>query len=331
MTPKQPKPDPLEAGNGTEALAPSTGALNIREDVLQGFLAIREQHQQLEGILHQVMRRVVLPRCKTIGDELARIRDLYPKGKKGPGGAASGFFRDAEQFTGLKKAQVLNYITVSTGWPRLMDFMADLPEGAAPIQSMRGALEALRAMNRPERPALPGSDGAVDVDAETVGTTSTTAGQRTRYVHSTREKVLPALEALKATPVGLGHEQQLQTILQALHSLLDTMEAEEQAAAWQESPEPAPVAVAVAVAAPEVKQPEPEPVVAADLEPEPEPDVARSTMSSLFPATAEGWETMEAHLAQHGSGKEAAKALGVRPETFSRHRNKLKKAVVPDA
>ncbi len=321
MTPKPLKPDPLEAGNGTEALTPSTGALNIREDVLQGFLAIREQHQQLEGILHQVMRRVVLPRCRAIGAELARIRDLYPKGKKGPGGTASGFFRDAEQFTGLKKAQVLNYITVSTSWARLMDYMADLPEGAAPIQSMRGALEALRAMNRPERPALSGPDGAVDVDAETVAATNTPAGKRTRYVHSAREKALPALAALKATPVGLKHERQLETILRALHTLLDAMEAEEQADAWQESPEPEPTPVA----APEARQPEPEPVVAA--EPEPEPEAARTTMASLFPATAEGWESMEAHLAEHGSGKRAAAALGVRPETYSRHRTKLKKAL----
>lgn len=75
--------------------------------------------------------------------------------------------------------------------------MADLFEGATPIQSMRGALEALRAMNRPERPALPGSDGAVDVDAETVATT----GKNSRYVHNTWEMVLPALAALKSTPV----------------------------------------------------------------------------------------------------------------------------------
>lgn len=60
-----------------------------------------------------------------------------------------------------------------------MDFMADLPEGATPIpiQSMRVALEALRAMDRPERPALPSSDGAVDVDAETVAT----SGKHSRY------------------------------------------------------------------------------------------------------------------------------------------------------
>jgi hypothetical protein len=331
MTPKPLKPDPLEAGNGTETLAPSTGALNLREDVLQGFLAIREQHQQLEGILHQVMRRVVLPRCKTIGAELARIRDLYPKGKKGPGGAASRFFSDAEQFTGLKKAQVLNYITVSTSWPRLMDYVADLPEGAAPIQSMRGALEAIRAMNRPERPALPGSAGAVDVDAETVNATDTTATRkRTRYVHSAREKVLPALTALQATPIGLKHGRQLESLLQALHNLLDAMEVDEQGAAWQESPEPAPAPVA----APEVKQPEPAPEPAAaanppeDLEPEPS---ASSTLPSLFSATAEGWEAMEAHMAEHGTGRRAAAALGVRPETYSRHRTKLKKALGLDA
>ena len=315
MAPKTLKHGPLEAGNGTEALASSTGALNIREDVIQGFLSIRERHQQLEGVLHQMMRRVVLPRCKNIGDELARIRDLYPKGKKGPGGTASGFLGDAEQFTGLKKSQVLNYITISTGWHKLMDFMADLPEGAAPIQSMRGALEALRAMNLPMRPALPGSDGAVDVDAVTVTSTNTTASERTRYVHTTREKVLPALAALKATPVGLKHEDRLEAILQALHNLLDAMEVEEQAATWQESPEPEPEPAPIA--APEVKQPEPEP--------EPEPETARRTMASLFPPDAEGFEGMRLFLAQYGSVKLAAESLDVSPATYRGHYAKLRK------
>ena len=316
MAPKTLKPDPLEAGNGTEALALSTGALNMSEDVIQGFLFIREQHRDLEGLLHQIMRRAVLPRCKTIGDELARIRDLYPKGKKGPGGTASGFLRDAEQFTGLKKAQVLNYITISTGWYKLMDFMADLPEGAAPIQSMRSALEALRAMNRPLRPALPGSDGAVDVDAVTVASTNTTASERTRYAHSTREKVLPALAALKATPVGLKHEDRLEAILQALHSLLDAMEVEEeQAATWQESPEPEPEPAPIAAL--EVKQPEPEP--------EPEPETARRTMAFWFPPDANGCEGMRLYLAQYGSVKLAAESLDVSPARFRSHYAKLRK------
>ena len=324
MAPKTLKPDSLEAGNGTEALASSTGALNISEDVLQGFLNVREQHRDLAGVLHQIMRRTVLPRCKAIGDELARIRDLYPKGKKGPGGVASGFFRDAEQLTGLKKAQVLNYITISAGWYRLMDFMADLPEGAAPIQSMSGALEVLRAMGRPMRPALPGSEGAVDVDAVTVASTNTTAGERTRYVHTTREKVLPALAALKATPVGLKHEDRLETLLQALHSLLDAMEVEEeQAATWPESPEPEQKPEPAPIAAPEVKQPEPEPEPEPTPTPTPTPKPARRTMASIFPVTDEGLKTMRAHIAEHGSVEQAAKALGVKLAIYHGHFLKL--------
>jgi hypothetical protein len=339
MTLTRTNTDPLDAGNGTESLTVSLGSLGLREDVLRGFLAIRSQHQQLEGLLHQMMRKVVLPRCREIGAELDRIRSLYPKGKKGPGGQASGFFRDAEICTGLKKRQVLNYIQIATGWHKLIEHMAELPEGAAPIQSMRGALAALQKMNRPERPALPGTDGAVDVDAEAVAGSDLPGKRRTRYVHSTREKVLPALTALKATPVGLKHEGELEVLLEALNNLLDAMEQEEAEGEWAEV-EPSPAAAALAPAASllatgqrRIEVIPPEELADEDrLEEIGEAPAAfpaggqagktPATLPALYPTTPEGMEALDLAIAEHGSGAELGRSLGLGVYAVGKHRKR---------
>jgi hypothetical protein len=289
------------------------------------------------------MRRVVLPTCRTIGAELDRIRALYPRGKKGPGGQPSRFFRDAEQFTGLKKAHVLNYISIAKGWGRLVEHLAELPEGAEPIRSMGAALEVLRAMNRPDRPALPSSNGAVDVDAEAVQG-SDSPRTRTHYAHGTREKVLPPLVALKATPVGLKHQARLDQILDALHDLLDAMEAEEQGeelgdtSAAAEGTKPsrpligAPAPAPSAPPAPSHPATAPTPVAVLAEPPGEEAAAAAAgdsrpgygTLPALYPATVEGLEALEAAIVQHGSGIALGRSLGLSPAAVRAHRRRIR-------
>ena len=286
----------------------SVGTLNLRQEVLDGFLTVRHQHHELQALLHQVIRKVALPRCRDIGEELLRIKAFYPAGKKGPTGHASRFYSDCKAVTGLSKPSVANYIQIAEGWHRLMDYMADLPDGAVPITSLRGALEALRAMNRPVLP--PHDAGALDVEAEQVeGRPST---NRTSYAISTREKALPALDALMAaTTISDRHKAQLAKVREALALLLEQIEAEEIAAA-----EPQAEALA---AEPE---PDPEPALAEAGE-----DPGKASLPELFPLTAEGMAGFELALAEAGSGAALARQLGCSKQAISLHKNRLRAAV----
>jgi hypothetical protein len=280
------------------------------------------------------MRKVVLPRCKTIGDELARIRDIYPKGKKGPGGKASGFFRDAEQFTGLKKNQVLNYITISTGWHRLVDFMADLPEGAAPIQSMRGALEVLRAMNRPA--ALLAGEGAVDVEAVAATDNHRPAPRQTGYAISTREKVIPALEALRVAAPARKYQDRLDQLIEALELLLNLIDQDELATpvdGWDEAHAPdalseiaAPPPRSYAPPQAATTTPTPEPVATPETD-EPEEEQEARSLPALYPKTQEGLEALEAAIAEHGSGAALGRTLGLKSSAVKMHRRRIRQAL----
>ena len=133
-----------EADLGGGLVPDSVGSLNLRPEVIDGFISVRQKHEQLQALLHQILRKVALPRCREIGKELLAIKAFYPAGKKG---SASNFYRDAKAMTGLSKPSVANYIQVAENWHRLMDYMADLPEGATPVTSLRGALDAIRKMN----------------------------------------------------------------------------------------------------------------------------------------------------------------------------------------
>lgn len=155
---------PLEVVVGMKQL--HLDELHNQEDMLRMFAVVCERHASLQTTLHQMVHRVMLPRAREIGQELAGIKGLYESGCKGSGGYASRFYSDCEILTGLKKAQVANYVQLAENWDRLTAFIADLPEGAAPITSMRGAMEAIRTMNRSERDALPGTSTlAIDVEA----------------------------------------------------------------------------------------------------------------------------------------------------------------------
>lgn len=310
-------PAPLDAGDGLEK--PRLGGLDLREDVLQGFASIRERHARLQATLHQVMRRVVLPQAREIGQELARIKALYESGRKGPGGRASRFYTDCESLTGLRKAQIANYVQLAANWHRLMDYMADLPDGAQPITSMRGAMEAIRSMNRPERPALAGAAGSVDVEAEDLGPAPAEgASSRTRYTERPRELAssLQALRAVQAIPEPL--RDRLQTYCTALELLLDSIES----ALAESEPEP----VATPPARGPVAAPAPEPEWS-EPEPEPEPEAGRQSLAALYPATPEGLEDLETAVAAAGSGAGLARQLGCTRAAVSQRLKRIRQVL----
>lgn len=315
-----PPPDPGEQDNG-HLVPESTGQLNLRPEVLEGFLSVRQQVEQLNALLVQVLRKVALPRSREIGAELARVRDFYPKGQRGPGGVKSAFYADAERVTGLKKRSVQNYIAINENWARLMDYMAELPEGATPVTSLRGALEAIREMNKPLQPSA----------AESIETTATevldpaAAAIRTNYAATTREKILPALSSLKAaTVLSPAHKERLLAIETELTALLEEIDAAEADAAAAEVVVEAPLAP---MHTPAVAKP-----IEAQWEEEPQQDTHAEAplpdLFALFPATAEGLADLEHNIANSGSGAELARKLGntaKKPGSWiSKHRQKLK-------
>jgi hypothetical protein len=303
----------MDAVGGLEKIR--LGSLNIRDDVLQGFATVRECHARLQATLHQVMRRVVLPQAREIGEELGRIKTLYDSGRKAPGGQSGRFYSDCESLTGLKKAQVANYIQLATNWHRLMDFMADLPEGAEPITSMRGAMEAIRTMNRPERPGLDGTDGAVDVSADDIDdigkTESESTKARLRYTERPRELAssLQALKTIQAIPLEL--RERLEDYCAELGRLLDSIE------------------MALVKEPLELKQP----TTAEESLPEPsdclEPEHAssRPTLKALYPLTAEGLAAIEGAIAVAGSGALLARQLGCTRQAVNSHRRSIRQSL----
>ena len=328
----------------------SSGTLNLRPEVLEGFLLVRDRHEALQALLHQMMRKVALPRAWEIGQELIRLKGFYSSGKKGPGGHASRFYSDAKAITGLSKASVANYTLLAESRHKLLDYMVELPEGATPITSMKGALEALREMNRPLRPA---SD-AIDVEAQQVaGGDAAALGaggsrKRTTYAASTREKVIPALTTLRATTMLTDRQrEQLAKIEEMLHLLLDQIDRqeEEQAAAAeteaaQQVVDASPVEEAMVIStdttpasdpAPAPQWSEPEPAAAAEeqqVEVEEPSGPARGTLTALYPLTAEGLAALEAAITDAGSGAALGRQLGgYSKQGISGHLKRIRAAV----
>jgi hypothetical protein len=312
--------EPVDLGGG---ITPEgVGTLNLRPEVLEGLLSIRQRHHELQALLHQVMRRVALPRCRAIGEELLRIKAFYPSGKKGPMGHASRFYSDCKAVTGLSKPSVANYILIAEGWHRLMDYMADLPEGAQPITSLRGALEALRAMNRPELP--PRDSGAVVVEAEAItGDGLLGAGRkRTNYASSTREKALPALDALlAAATVSDHHKAKLATVREALALLLEQIEAEEIAAAGEADGIHEPVQLPPPAWQ---EEPAPAPAPAEEHLDEADPSSNRGKLAALYPRTAQGLADLEDAIAEAGAAVALDRKLGLKPTAVSQYRRRLR-------
>ena len=312
---------------GAAPLVPeTTGQLNLRPEILEGFLSVRQQVEQLQSLLHQVMRRVALPRCREIGNELIRIRNFYPKGRTGPGGVSSGFYRDAEAVTGLKKRSLQGYISIAESWGRLMDYMADLPEGATPITSLRAALEAITAMKRPLSPAA--QDDAIDVEAtagDDSADSSSVAMKRSNFASGARKVFDQQFMALKAVSVLTTlQRERLGKIQEMLQLLLDDIDQSEADAAV-----PA-VVTAPAIDFSNVATTQPSTPYRRDWV-EPEATSEQFKLTDLYPLTPAGLEKLEADLLEHGSGAALGRHLGNTSKNPSRfiaaHRDRIKKAV----
>lgn len=354
-------PDSTDLGADLVPLA--VGTLNMREEVIDGFLQVREKHNQLQALLHQVMRRVALPRCQEIGEILLRVRRYYPKGSKGPSGMPSKFFADAKAVTGLGKSSLHNYITIAQNWGRLVDYLADLPEGATPVTSLRSALEVIREMNRP-LPAAGGDDRAIDTEAEVIGSgdevvDTQAAARRAAAAGYVREPAklgqqLRALRAVRGLPVEL--RDRLETFARELDSLLAAVEA-----ALSESleitPEPAktdlrPPARAFAAvervthelvddSAPggpsmtvvkdawvvDLATSDERLVEVGSLSEDLLDRVTRTPLAAKYPKTAEGLKALRLDIAAASSGAELGRQLGVSRAAVSAYLKSLTKAV----
>jgi hypothetical protein len=175
----------------------------------------------------------------------------------------------------------------------------------------------------------------VDVDAETVAATAGTSARRTRYASSTRERVLPALEALTATPVGRRHEERIRKVMEAVALLLQSIEDEEEAAApadeWS-APEEA-TTVGMEEATPEQPRsyahpqaPTTEPAAAVE---EPAPAEGQISLVALFPLStpAESFTAMNNLVIEHGNGAAAAASVSCALSSFKNHKSRLKKLI----
>jgi hypothetical protein len=268
------------------------------------------------------MRKVILPRCKEIGDLLVRLKSLYASGKKGPGGHASLFHEHAKTVTGLSTPSVKNYIQLAEGYHRLVDFMADLPEGATPITSLRGALEALRAMNRPIRPAI-------TVEAQEVTERALGAGagsRRTSYASDTRKKVLPVLASLRATStLSDRRKAELRKIEEIVAAFLDAVEKEEEeACSAQEQEVEAPDPVEEELVAATEAAPAPEPQWSTEEAAErPASPFGKRVLAAQFPDTEAGLEALNAAIFAAGSNAELGRQLGVSGEAVRVYRKRL--------
>ena len=292
----------------------SVGSLNFRQEVIDGFVSVRQKHEQLQALMHQVMRRVALPRCREIGNDLVAVKSFYPQGKKG---SASKFYADAKALTGLSKPSVAGYIQIAENWPRLMDYMTDLPEGATPITSLRGALEAIREMNRPLKPAT--SADSIDVDAQAIegGDDQAPATRRTNFASSARKVINQQFSGLKAVKVLTPlHRERLDKIQEMLQLLLDDIDRTEAEAAVPTTVEAKPKLDMSVVAIPEDDTTNP---------------VELPSLKELFPYTQDGLKALEAAIVEHGSGRDLGRHLGNTSKNPSRwigaHRKRIQKAL----
>ena len=357
-------PEANDLGGG---LVPeSVGSLNLRQEVMDGFLSVRQKHEQLQALLHQVMRKVALPRCKEIGIDLLAIKSFYPKGKKG---TASKFYEDAEKFTTLKKASIANYIQIAENWERLMDYLGEIPEGGTPITSLRGALAAIREMNKPLQVA--GKGDAIDVHAEAVegdDQQDSPAGKRTNYAASARKAMKDQFTALKSvkvlTPLHRDRLDKIQEMLQILLDDIDRLEGDAAVPTVVEvkpkldtsnvatvSPRPtgaelkAEFMAAAKGGARSIRDFQPKgvrlspPVAAEDRAIQSGGDAPTKSvlpnLAELYPLTKEGLEALETAMADHGSGAALGRHLGNTSKNPSRwitnHRALIKEALPPES
>ena len=325
--------DALDVGE----LAPpgDTGSLNLRPEVLDGLLEVRDRHASLCSEIAGFMRRVVLPRANEIGEALARVKRFYPAGKKGSG---SNFYGDVEKLAGIKKAQVCNYMQIHEGWGRLTDYMTELPEGATPITSMRGALEAIRAMNRPmqmasadpEAPAAPPAEKVLILENYTAARNAAeAAGGKVRTTYRCRftekpRQLLESLTALQAvTQIPEELRDRVDEVSEELNSLLEDIEEETGKRIYE-------VITVEPSAPPEPRgwaHPQDAAPVAEAPEEEPEEAPTGAGLAERFPCTPEGLAALRVAIAEAGSGAALAKQFGCSRQAVHQLKARLEKAL----
>ena len=336
--------DPIADALDVGDLAPqaSTGSLNLRPEIVEGLMEVRDRHLQLQQTIAQVMRRVVLPQAKEIGAALARVKAFYPSGKKGSG---SRFYDDAEMLAGLKKAQICNYIQIHENWARLIDYLAELPAGANPITSMRGALEAIRAMHRPIQlasadPAEPEPDVVVQIhsDATRAYNAATATGGTVKSKIRCSATVKPrellssftALQSMQRIPEEI--RDRLDDLISEIDDILGDIESEigeriYEVVAETVAPAPKPERDWVHPMDPPAPAPVEEPMAEEAEEEAEESGPGKTSLVDLYPRTAEGLEALELAIAAAGSGAALERELGLKPSAICQHIRRTRKAL----
>ena len=151
-----------EADLGGGLTPESVGTLNLRQEVLDGFrCAVRQKHRELQAIAcsGRVMRQ------ESLCPEMPRNRHgaaghqvlLSQKRPEGLSQQLLPGLREEGDVTALSKPSVANYIQIAENWEwRLMDYLADLPEGGlAGNQPARCPGGHPCKMNRPLKPKKP--------------------------------------------------------------------------------------------------------------------------------------------------------------------------------
>jgi hypothetical protein len=90
------------------ALADSPGL--SRPDLAKAWARLAGNVAEFRALREQMFRRVLLPRALQIGAQLDALQQQYPRGLRAQDG--EGFLADAFHLTGLRKAQIGNYIQI---------------------------------------------------------------------------------------------------------------------------------------------------------------------------------------------------------------------------
>jgi len=338
------KIDPITDALDVGELAPpvDTGSLNLRPEIVDGLLEVRDLHGQLQHTIIQVMRRVVLPKAKEIGAALARVKAFYPSGKKGRG---SRFYDDAGKLAGLKKAQICNYIQIHENWHRLIDYMADLPAGASPITSMSGAMEAIRAMGRPLQlasadPAEPEPEVVVQIHSDftrahnAAAAAGGTVKSKIRCTATEKPRqLLPfftALQSMQRIPEEL--RDRLDDLISEIDDILGDIESEIGERVYEvvaETVAPAPKPERDWVHPMDLPAPAPveTPLAEDSEEVAEESGPGKTNLVELYPRTPEGLADLEQAIAAAGSGAALERELGLKPSAICQHMRRTRKAL----
>lgn len=302
--------------------------MGLSAEILYELEEARNKVSDLNAVLLTTFRRVALPRAIEIGQDLARIKDKFPKGKRG---AESPFYVACEEYVGLKKAQVCNYIDLYTNRHRLSDYLESRPDGAPNPNSMSEALTILRKLKRGIDPAEEPTPKLKGTSCEGFEDENLSTPTGTSYARSSKERLFSGFSGLLACPriaeVFGDRIREAQAVSEALLADIEKFEAGEsfpepvEETTWAELEE-----VVVEVEA--MAEPLGEPSERSSEEP-PE-SVGGASLEELYPATADGLRALEEDI-REAKGKAAlGKELGLqvkRPgDAVAKHLKRLQSA-----